>query len=282
MDSDPIVYTEDQSNDPYFISVRMLIYQLLHNKATRSDPPIPVIVLVTAVTPDSKRYQLEADGAFIVEAESLSNDINLQWLKPSRDRWIRALDRLHAFKLVQFDKILLLDADMVLVKRIDGVFNSPESDVMQSLGIITPARIEESGATPTPTRYLLAANSGPYGNHTYPAARGTRFSPSFLLLSPSIDMYAHYLSVAKVADSFSPGAPDTNLLNHIHRSDGNMPWKQLDPDWTVNSPTFSDYQHGIRSLHEKWWRVEHDLDLREIFLDIRWRMEGHWLAREST
>jgi len=279
LDSDPDNYGDEMDTDPYFTSARMLLFQLWHNKHIRGEEDIPVVVLVTSITSQQKRARLAAEGAIVVQADNLAAQPGLQWIAPSKQRWKRAFDKLHVFRLTQFERILLLDADMVVVKPLYGIFSSSDAMPRQSNATSSSDQGIAESIMPLPPQYLLAANSGPYGNHSYPASRGTRFSPSFLLLQPSEMMYDYYLTIAKTQDSFSPAAPDTNLLNQVHAAQSSMPWVQIDPDWTVNSPNYNDYLQGIKSLHEKWWRCDHDLDLREVFLDIRWRMEGFWEAK---
>jgi hypothetical protein len=55
-----------------------------------------------------------------------------------------------------------------------------------------------------------------------------------------------------------------------------MPWRRISDRWAKNSPTYSDYESGVASLHEKYWLYQRDPKLRDILLRSRWKMEGFW------
>lgn len=260
--------------DHYFIGVRMLIYQLLHDPATRSNTSIPFVVLVSKDVPQWQRDRLLKDGAHVLEVEPL----DFGWVKPGRKRWARVMDKLHIFTLTQFDKVLLLDTDVVVARRLDGVFADPATETLANRG--QPDRIAADEAS-QPTQYMFAANSGPYNPiHVYPTRRGGKINAGFVVVRPDLAMFQHYKSVAAIKDRFNPSSPEQNLMNYIHRRDGNMPWTQLDPDWTTNCPNDSDLQGGVASFHEKYWTYSKDKNLRDMMWRSRWNMEGFWEAAE--
>ena len=256
------------------MGTRMLIYQLLHDPETRTNTSIPFVVVVTPNVPEWKRAQLTVDGAIVHEI----SEIKIDWIKPGRPRWEHVMDKLHVFELVQYDKVLLLDTDMVVTRRLDGIFDDPASNVLPNRG--DPAKVAGDEA-PQPAEFLMAGNGGPGADHTYPAPRNDRLNAGFVLFKPSIDMYNYYMSVAQIEGRFPGGSPEQDLWNYAHRRSGNMPWQQLDPDWTINSPSFDDYKHGIATLHEKYWRCR-DAKLRDVLLKSRWKMEGFFNSYEPA
>jgi len=48
---------------------------------------------------------------------------------------------------------------------------------------------------------------------------------------------------------------EQSLLNYAHRSDGNMPHKQLPTTFNLVNPTRDDVAGGVASFHYKWWEV---------------------------
>lgn len=263
---------EDAEDNVYMTSVRMLIYQLLHDPETRTNTSIPFIVLVSPAVSQAKRKRLESEGAWIAEFPP----IELATVKPARARWKHVMDKLNVFKLTQFNKILLLDLDIVVFKRLDGIFEDPETNIQANLGMKEQTKDDEG---PQPKQYLLAADSAPIGsdNHPWPAPRSTALNAGFLVLHPSEDTLAHYLRVGAIEGRTPMLAPENNLLEYIHRVDGNMPYSQLQHHWVMNHPVYSDYEHGIAAVHEKWWRNSMtDHRLKEMLLRVKWKMEGYW------
>lgn len=189
------------------------------------------------------------------------------------------MDKLHVFELIQYEKVLLLDSDHVVVKSLDGVFQDPATDELPNLGMADHIRDDEGVQ---PLTYIMAGNSGPReAPHPYPAERGNRLNAGFVVLKPSIAMFNHYMAVASIEGRFPGGSPEQDLWNYVHHRDGNMPWKQINPDWTVNTPCYGDFEHGIASFHEKYWGCKRDLPLRDVLLRSRWKMEGFFDAYDK-
>lgn len=267
--------TEAEEDDKYLICTRMLAYQLLHDPETRTNNSIPFIVLVSPGVSQWKRHRLQSEGATVVEASA----VNVSWIKPGRDRWAHVMDKLNVFRLVQFEKILLLDSDIVIFKRLDPVFESPETDIMTNLGVSSKMKNDEGTQ---PQRYLMAGDSSPArkkeDKYIWPAKRHPTgpCNAGFVVLHPSEEMYQHQLKIISIEGRFSGTAPEQNLWNYIHRPDGNMPWSRLNHTWIMNTPVYDDYKMGVAAVHEKWFRGYADSDLKEMLLRSRYRMEGFW------
>ncbi|KAH8749854.1 nucleotide-diphospho-sugar transferase [Hyaloscypha sp. PMI_1271] len=263
------------AEDHYLVGTRMLIYQLLYDPITKTTNNYPLIVLVTTDVPQHNRDRLTRDGAIVIEVSPLKFD----WIVPGRERWAQVMDKLHVFELVQYEKILLLDSDHAIVRPLDDIFDDPAAQIVENLG--DPEKMKDDEAT-QPISYIMAGNSGPLVvDHPYPASRGNRLNAGFVILKPSIEMYKHYVSVASIEGRFPGGSPEQDLWNYVHSRNGNMPWKQVDPDWTANTPIFNDYKHGIASFHEKYWSCDRDRKLRDVLVRIRWKMEGFLDARDA-
>lgn len=233
--------------DHYFNGTRMLLYQLLHDPDTRTNTSIPFVVLVSKDVSAENRAQLRSEGAIVKEVD----EVVVPWIKPGRDRWAHVMDKLHVFELIEYDKVLLLDSDIVVTQRIDAIFDDPATKITHNLGKKENVREDEA---PQPSTYIMAGNSGPnFANHPYPSPRGDRLNAGFVLLKPSIEMYNHYVSVCAIEGRFRGSSSEQDLWNCVHNRNGNMPWTQLDPDWIINAPNYNDYLKGVKTFHEKYW-----------------------------
>jgi alpha-N-acetylglucosamine transferase len=261
-----------QDEDHYFTGTRMLLYQLLHAPETRTNTSTDFLVLVSKEVPQEARDLLTSEGAIVKEVEQLKFD----WIKPGRERWDHVMDKLHVFELVQYEKVLLFDTDIVVTRRIDTIFDDPAAQLSENLG--DPTKVLEDEA-PQPSTYIMAGNSGPTHNeHPYPAPRGNRLNAGFVILKPSLEMYKHYVTISSIEGRFLSSSPEQNLWNYVHARDRNMPWKQLHGDWTVNTPNYNDYQMGVKTFHEKYWIYNREPELRDVLLRSRWKMEGYFDA----
>lgn len=265
---------ELRHEDHYFTGVRMLMYQLLHNPETRTNTSIDFVVLVQKDVPQKNRKQLTMEGAIVKEVE----DVKFDWIKPGRDRWAHVMTKLRVFQLVEYEKVLLLDCDIVVTQRLDAIFDDPAAQVAENLGDTEKIMDDEA---PQPSTYLMAGNCGPTPARPeglWPGFRGNRLNAGFVILQPSEKMYQHQYSVASIEGRFPGGSPEQDLWNYVYSRDRNMPWKQLDPIWTVNSPIYNDYVQGVKSIHEKYWatHVQKDPELRDVLLSSRWKMQGFY------
>jgi len=230
-----------------------------------------VRTMTLTVSAERKRRRLEADGAKVIVVEKLA----LDWVKV-RKQWQDVLTKLRLFELVQYDKILFLDSDTLITKRMDNIFDDPAAQLQQNLGDDSAEKSPPDEGK-QPSTYLFAGNAGSGGyHHTYPPPKGNNFNAGCMVLQPSNEMFQYYLGLAQLKDRFPGRTPEQSLWSYAHRRNGNMPWKQLHYDWNVNWATWEDKKHGIASLHSKFWELDHDKNLRDFALQIRWMMEGYW------
>ena len=282
----------DDNEDVYFYNTRVIGYQLMHNPTTRSNTSIPFVVLCTQGVSERKRARLRADGAVVIVAE----DVPLPaWFSIAYPRWQDVMTKLRVFQQTQYEKILLVDADVFPVRRLDAVFQDPATETLTPL----LDRKRPDDRIPLPDSYMFAgmtmggdrdhdsATEGRYYASMQKYNQLDQVNAGFLLAAPSQEMYDYYLSVLGEEGRFSPAQPEQNLLIEAHRLDGPMPWQRIRYDWIINSPTYSDYEHGVHAVHEKLWLPGYRgedfgmKDLAALWDKARGEMEGYYRALED-
>ncbi|KAL9076999.1 MAG: hypothetical protein Q9161_000632 [Pseudevernia consocians] len=189
-------------------------------------------------------------------------------------RWRDILTKLRAFELYEFEKVLLLDSDMLLVDRLDDIFADPATDLLAPN--LTLARPDEG---PLPSRYMISAQIIINDTtHSYPPVGAPYFSAGFFLGHPNAEMVKYYESLMQVRDRFSTELVEQDFLNYAHRKEGPMPWQDFDYRWTTTWPSIVEYKIGAKSLHEKWWSRNaggRDLDpfWKEKWVKAKFEME---------
>ena len=283
---------DDDNEDIYFYSTRVMGYQLMHNPETRSNTSIPFVVLTTKGISERKRARLRKDGAVVIEVD----DVPLpDWFSIGNPFWLDVMTKLRVFQQTQYEKILLLDADVLPVRRLDGVFQDPATEIVEPLY----DRKREGDQIPLPATYMFAGMTMGGGREhdseteeKYYASMARyneleQVNAGFLLAAPSQEIYDYYTSVLAEEGRFDPAQPEQNLLIEAHRIDGPMPWKSIRYDWIINSPTFQDYEHGVHAVHEKLWKSEHRVedyglkDLAALWDKARGEMEGYYRALDD-
>jgi hypothetical protein len=140
---------EDLEADNYFVAIRILVWQLLHNLETRTKG-IDVVVMVTPSVSQSRRDRLERDGAIVYPVEFLRSEN--RWAKAEDHRWDDVMTKLRVWEMTQYSRILVMDGDSMLIHPLDGVFNDPGAKLQttKQMDIRTCSpRYPKSGIRPT-------------------------------------------------------------------------------------------------------------------------------------
>ncbi|KAK6531662.1 hypothetical protein TWF694_002839 [Orbilia ellipsospora] len=270
---------EKDNDDLYFVATRVLAYQLLHDPQTRSNRSIPFIVLVTSAVSQSKRRTLESDGATVIFAE----DVTLPfWVKTGVTRWKDQFTKLRLFELIEYERIAFLDADTLLTRPIDGIFDDPA--VKLTSGTLAESRRAEikSDEAKLPRKYVFATRPDNALNgersHPFPPVEGDIFSAGFWVAAPSFELFDYYYSVMNHWRRFDPHTMEQSLLNYAHRVKGAMPWGRLGNKWSATWPNHADLKAGVASLHEKFWAAGEE-DMRQMWFDTKDKMERYWSSQ---
>ena len=259
-----LLTSDDES---YFTAARVLSYQLLSDPETRTNQSIPFVVMVTKLVPKHQRQQLARDGASVVYVE----DVPLPWWIRQRlrrpSRFGDQFTKLRIFQMLEYDLVLYLDADNLLMKPLDGAF---EDDACRpsDTQVSNPSILERDRSLTPPAQYIFAArpdngrsNDGSNGGnyeHPIPPMERDQLSAGFWVAAPSNEIYDYYMSLMTsstfgVFRPFDPQFMEQAMFDYAHRRDGRMPWKSLNYKWSSTFPGVQDITAGIASLHDKFW-----------------------------
>ncbi|KAJ5652800.1 hypothetical protein N7507_010226 [Penicillium longicatenatum] len=274
---------DSDDEDAHYVSARTLVYQLLHSPTTKFREPVPVVILVTKDVRESKRQRLRDDGAVVVEVEHLAHDMAI-----TVDRWAETIIKLRLFdpRIVPYEKVLLLDTDMVLTRPIGAIFQDPATEVRHTDRSV----LVESDAPAPPEEFIMAASPESLQfDHPYPFLdpENTKdyFDSGLLMYSPSIELFQYYMELINKPDLFHTGTPVQDLLNYAHRWGGSMPWKRIHYSWYLNWPNDNDLKGNMSLLHTKGWdhAFSYSSDaVKKFAFARRWEMEGYWIGKERS
>lgn len=246
---------QEAEDDYYYIAARVLTYQILHAPETRSRSPIPFLVLVTPTVSHRKRKQLTSDGATVVPVE----DVPLRWwIKTGVTRWKDVFGKLRLFEMVEYDRIIFLDADSLITEPVDGIFDEPIVRTPSNTLLDRTDHIKGDESL-LPAQYMFAARSdnalSGERDHPFPPVATEVFSAGFWVMAPSREMFAYFLSVMSHYRRFDPHTMEQSLMNYAYRRDGAMPWAELSYKWSATWPNDKDLEGKVVALHEKLWKT---------------------------
>jgi alpha-N-acetylglucosamine transferase len=115
--------------------LRVMLQWLLHDSARCSCAD--VVVLVSKGVPPEQRLVLEQDGALVLEVSNPGIE-----LRGGEDNWHFSWAKLVALGLTQYERVIVLDLDMVVLDRVESLFSWADEHFMPSCSIGAVADIE--------------------------------------------------------------------------------------------------------------------------------------------
>lgn len=274
--------TDPSEDDAYFTAARVLAYQLLHHKSTKTNLDIPFIVLVAPHVTVEKQKILADEGATVIPVDLLEPDTDTNWIQPGEERFIDQFTKLRLWTLTQYERILYLDADMLLMKSLDEIWDEPvASQTSQTLSSDTDSRYGD----PLPENYTMVGVSDTGAAvHPFPPLTTSQLNGGFFLLRPSLQLYEYYVKLLNTPYAFDTGLMEQSLLNFAHALEGRMPWVHFPPGkWNVNWPSWQDVEGGAATLHDKFWSAANAAWIDRRLVEMWWRrqgeMEGYWAQK---
>jgi alpha-N-acetylglucosamine transferase len=262
----------DVETDEYFLSARVLNYQLLHSNRTRyHDPSVPFLVLTLPRVAKNKIKILESEGATVIPVEHLSAD----WIKAPIPQWEGLMSKLFLWTYSKYDKILFIDADVYLIEPLNGIFEDEAAQPHPTKEELIES--QDKGALPT-TYIMSGVVDGGSGSRENPMS-ANYMNAGFFLMRPEMKLFQHFKKFINTPDSFSLSMLEQNLINDIFKVDGPMPWQHMDPKWDTSCPEPVDIARGWKSVHSKLWKTHAEpCDVDPVAGRMWYRTLGHMEA----
>ncbi|EPY52702.1 acetylglucosaminyltransferase [Schizosaccharomyces cryophilus OY26] len=302
LQGDPNKYTfmalltpPSSENDPYFNATRVLVHRLKHHPVTKSKYPIHIMV-VRGVD-EWKIRRLEADGAsiimvdpispsnMVVDVESMDHDVS--------KRYEHMFTKLRIFEQTQFDKLCVVDSDILILKNIDDIFDTPYQgkprtpvkteqrrykDPKDDSEHYFEENFEEYGASIDDFYpYLLAAVSDRGEHHMIPPEPIGSFNAGMMLIRPSIEQFKRLLKIGAYPYKYENAhMMEQSLLNLAYEEHGWFPWTRVDPYYNGVWCSPDEYHH-LKTAHGKFWNIGSS-EFAPVYLAEWFRAYGEMLA----
>jgi glycogenin len=186
---------------------------VLHRSLVRSEARYPFLVLTTPNLAASTYQQLQQSG---IPYQPIP-PIELNTALPTHQaRWQATYSKLQIFNQTQFDKLVYLDADMLVYQNLDDLFSQPHMSAVNAGGMLPEY------------------------------ASWTEFNSGLMVIEPSQELYTDML--AKLPDLYLPAGGDQDFLNAYYPNWPNQPEKHLDHAYNIFHEHVDRYQqrHGYQ------------------------------------
>ena len=252
--------------------------QALHKSLQQSQSAWPLVVMVTDNIDEDDRARLQQAGCLLRAVEPLAPKTELEQHYASA-QFSEVWTKLRAWQLTEFSRLVFLDADMLVLKNMDELFDQP----------LAPGEIAACHACRcNPNKVASYPASWQPENCFYtwqdralpaPASLDNYLNGGFLVLTPDDAQFAALAnSIAAIDDLSAYAFSEQDLLNEVF--DGR--WQPL--SWVYNALKTLPYQHAasckvdeIKNLHyiqaKPWHR---DLNQPESERDKYYALDKLW------
>ncbi|KAH7883276.1 glycosyltransferase family 8 protein [Phlebopus sp. FC_14] len=233
------------------------------------DSRYPLVVMVTPALTQDVRDILTRRGISMVDIASLQPPEGLHTL-PSHDaRFADTWTKLRAFELVDYDRVVLLDADMIVMRKMDELMelSLPKDHIAAAhVCACNPRKLPHYPADWVPENCAYTPLEHPTALTTPTAITDTSPRPYSLLnsglvvLNPSAEL-AHAVYNHLYTSSLVPtwSFPDQDLLSDFFKAR----WQPL--PWCYNA------LKTLMLIHKPLWRDEEIRCLHYILADKPWQ-----------
>lgn len=182
-------YIAALTNDKYFPGLCALAYSL-----KKVGAKYPLSVVVPRSMPAETKHLIAGLDLPMIEMDEVALDDALLKVN-SESRWNATMFKLSIFNLTQFDKIVFLDLDMIILKNIDELFDCP---------------------------HMSSVAAGQCANPGW-----TRLNSGLIVIEPSAEVYAGLISccVAACRERIAQGVGfgDQDVINYYYPDWGSCP-----------------------------------------------------------
>ncbi|KIJ68321.1 glycosyltransferase family 8 protein [Hydnomerulius pinastri MD-312] len=229
----------------------------------------PLVVMATPSLPQEARDILDRRNITVVNISSLQPPEGLHKLSSHDARFADTWTKLRAFELIDYDRVVLLDADMIVMRKMDELMDLPlHKDEIAAAHVCAcnprklahyPADWVPANCAYTPLEHPTGLKSPTQITEKSPRPH-TQLNSGLVVLNPSVELsnavYNHlYTSPLVSTWSF----PDQDLLSDFFKGK----WKPL--PWCYNA------LKTLMLIHKPIWRDDEIRCLHYILADKPWQ-----------
>lgn len=252
--------------DFYFEATRILAYRLMHKPSTRDLNGRRHIILATENVSPAQIQILESDGAIVKSVKAMPPPRGTNMSRVNK-QWKNQYTKLTIWNMTEYTKVLYIDADILPVRPLSDVFNTPtvigkNGEPYMFAATYDSAWVRDFGKYSRPVPEL-----GPDDKTSSDA-----FNAGMFFVHPS-HRQAEYIQ--SIYDNPIEGVDFTigmeqDLLRYAYRDSGDYPWVRLSQMYNTQWPRLADLE-ASHAIHDKMWK-----DDSPVQWDLRWFWYVAW------
>ncbi|OBZ79556.1 Galactinol synthase 1 [Grifola frondosa] len=241
---------------------------VLHHSLVSVRSQYPLVVIATPTLPQDAREVVSKRGIAIREVDQLQPEDGVHNLSAHDSRFADTWTKLRVFELAEYDRVVMLDADMIVMRNMDELMELDlPVDWIAAAHVCAcnprklphyPADWIPSNCAHTSVEHPTGLTSPPQITESSPRPY-TQLNSGTVVLNPSKELFnslKHFLVTSPLVPSFS--FPDQDLLSAYFKGK----WKTL--PWCYNA------LKTLRLIHPLLWRDDEVRCLHYILHDKPW------------
>jgi alpha-N-acetylglucosamine transferase len=245
--------TRDHTNwDPYYDMLRVLIYQLKMMKDSKRD----IIIAICQFTPISIYETLRRLDIMVIPVQSIPPPILYM-----SSRWLDDCIKFNFWKLLNYNRILILDLDLYLQDHFVEIWDEPASQIKYS----PPTEYGDEDTymgfkIKSLYPYVYAGTIDSWIlNRSLPI---DKFNAGMQLLKPSLAHY-HLIMQTVYNNSLIFAEVDQSILNLVYNITSPVAWSKL--SYLYNYfPEYNPPNEKVRAYHYKFLLNEHHISRSKV------------------
>ena len=239
---DKHAYITVLSNDKYFPGIKGLYFSW-----KRTNPRYPLYIMIGRSVSENVRMVLSSMANLIdIESIDVGNIIERSNQESFNTRWNFTFDKLLVFEQTQFDKVVFLDADMMILQNLDDLFDKPHmsavcagasypgneswKDLNSGIMVIEPKKGLANELVKMVPKVLARRKS--FGDQDLLQEYYSGWKDDLSLnLGEKYNIFSDYLDyyVGKLGYHFSKDINDEKSIAVIHFAGERKPWSERKP-----------------------------------------------------
>ena len=254
--------TENGGIDYYFEATRILAYRLLHKSDTKDLQGRRLIVLTTESVLPFQIRALQDTGAIVRPVAAIAPP---KGTDPTRvnPQWKDQYTKLALWNMTEFSRILYIDADILPIRPMSPVFDTPLSIDKDGEEYIFGATYDSAWLRDFGRYSRPVPTPGPNDTHA-----GGAFNAGMFFIKPSRKQAAYVQSIYETpveGQDFTNGM-EQDMLHYAYRDEGEYPWTRLSQMYNTQWPRLEDWEVS-HALHDKMWREDSP---------VQWDLRRYW------
>eukprot|EP00730_Choanoeca_flexa_P003877 TRINITY_DN11531_c1_g1_i6.p1 TRINITY_DN11531_c1_g1~~TRINITY_DN11531_c1_g1_i6.p1 ORF type:complete len:350 (+),score=93.54 TRINITY_DN11531_c1_g1_i6:85-1134(+) len=236
------------TNDAYVIGALVLGHSLRRTQTERV-----LVCLVTDGVSDLQKYRLEDVFDQLVSVRELDSQDVSHLALLNRPELGVTFTKMHAFKLVQFDKCVFMDADTLVLNNVDDLFDKGEFAAAPDVGwpdcfnsgvfVFTPSQSTFSDLV------AMADVEGSFDGGDQGLLN--QYFSSWATSGPEARLSFGYNMTANASYGYAPAyARYRDQVRVVHFIGAHKPWNGV--------PSHIGNSGGLFEQYEAWWRAHDD------------------------